>query len=319
MLPPAKDWNGNWFHRLGWRVFPKARALEVSALVKAGKDEYHHQVDWSLAKFEAHNAEESRLISAEFLRAASEASEDLPLLIDVTLKDRRKHGWKHVTYRDVEVVAKKALNPPAAAMRLERLPLPQITKLFSEAVRRDPRAVAHLTKVFPDDDERQRVARYYLSGDPSSEVGILSAPQLAADCVKAIYRDRTGQVGQEARRAVEILISKKAAAGLDVKAGKPGTFLHGGYVKEAHRVGQALFKQFCQVTDLLERFDRSEESLRDSVAGLYPFIDELQEGAEAMPLLTFRGMSARDAAFAILETLLPQRSTLENAMYSRRR
>jgi hypothetical protein len=134
MGEPAYEWKGRWFQRIGWRVFPRTLESDVKELIKRGKDEYRHQRDWSLDQVTSYSNSEARHVVREFLTAARNASEDSPLLLGVRLRDRRRHGWKHVTYDDVKDRANKAISPRAPALRFEKWTKSKRKKIFLQAL-----------------------------------------------------------------------------------------------------------------------------------------------------------------------------------------
>ena len=321
MRVAPQNWKGKWFHRMGWRVYPKARESEVRALIKIQKDEYHHQLEWSLDEIESNSKDESRLIAKEFLKAARDASEDCPLLFGVSLADRRKHSWKHATYGDVKTLAEKAKNPPAGAMRFEGWDVSTIKHLFVEALNRAPQSVALLTCAFPDEQEKLRVARYYMGIGTSKwkGAGIPSAADLAAEYVTTIYREPDSKAARKARRSLEFLLTTKAIKGLPVRPGKPAVFIHKGYLREALFVGKTLFEQVRAVHGLLQRCETEGDSHGRVMSQLYPWIASLREGPEPLTLLDFLPMKPGEAARYMVRTVIGiSPSKLEKILYSPR-
>jgi hypothetical protein len=321
MRRPPENWKGKWFCRMGWRVFPKTRESEVRALIEEQKDEYHHQLEWSLDEIESRSKDESRLIAREFIKAARNASEDCPLLLGASMADKRKHGWKHVTYGDVEILAQRAKNPSAAAMRLESLGVSRIKHLFLEALNRDPQSVAVLTRAFPDQQERQWMASYYMGIGKSKWKGasIPSAADLAAEYVTIIYREPDSEAARKARRSLEFLLTTKAIKGQPVRPGKPTVAIHKRYLKEAVFVGRTLFKQVRAVHRLLGRCETEGDSHGRVMSQLYPWIASLREGSEPLTLLDFLPMKPGEAALYMVRTVIgvsPRK--LEKILYSPR-
>ena len=296
MRPPPENWKGKWFHRMGWRVFPKARESEVRALIALQKDEYHHQVQWSLESLKVDDETRACHKAKEFLAAVTHASNYLPLLFEVGAKNLREHSWKHSTYEQIQDLGRRALNE-GRTIHLNTMKPAARTELLCRAIQRDPEAVAILSHNFPRKSERVQIATLYLGTD---EV-IPSVGDLAAEYMDAIYQIPTSPRAVAARRNLKFLMTKRAVGGFPGKSGRMRKSPHPGYLKDAYLLSQGLFRQMDEVARLAHSKEPGNELRRiNFLKRLYPWLKDIRVDQDPDPLPLLFRMTPAVAGYYIL-------------------
>jgi hypothetical protein len=296
MCPPPENWKGKWFQHIGWRVFPKARESEVRALFTVQKDEYHHQVQWSLENLREDDETKARKKAKEFLAAVTHASHYLPLLFEVSAQNLREHSWKHSTYEQIQDLGRRALDE-ARTIHLNTMKPAARTELLFRAIQKDPEAVAILSHNFPRKSDRVQIAALYLGTDAV----IPSVGDLAGEYMDAIYQVPRSPRAVAARRNLKFLMTKRAVGGIPGKSGRMRKSPHPGYLEDAYLLSQGLFRQMREVAELAHSKERGNELRRISfLKRLYPWLKYIRVDQHPDPLPLLFRMTPAVAAYYIL-------------------
>ena len=286
---PTHDWEGRWFRRLSWWVYPIELEPEVRSRVRALPESFYNaQPEWKLSKLEASSPEEGERMASEFIDAARGAARAFGeftwfLFRDFSHLNRRAHAWKHIASENLEHAGRDVFRPLDREMRLEGMSESDFKDLLSQAKQKELSAVIRLTRLFPYENEIQEAVESYVQEhDLKWNIGDLpTAGDLAKQLVDQMFRE--SDEAKDLRSRLVTLTSDRAVKGSEKSirskargAGRPGKTLHPEPLEILLLMGDALFIQLREVNGLLtgrvDLRERRERFLRDH----YPWLEELR-------------------------------------------
>lgn len=327
MEASGRNWEGQWFRCYGWWVYPVSFESKVRFSIESNRDGYDDQPKWSFGQIKARDLDQAHEVVGEFVQAVRHASYEYcwPLSHALSKAQWQKHSWKHVTYNDLKLAAEDTVRPKIPEMRFHGFDIGSIRRLFVGAFEKNLSAVAFLTHLFPDENEKEAIAKSYLEGfSHAIDVdlkGIPSAGDLASDYVMEMYRDPNSREAEQAREKLEFLISPKSLKGQVRAAGRPYEVLHDESVAIVHRMSAALFRQIREMDRFLARFEVSEDARIPFLVEKLPWISGLRVQEEYdEPLRALLSKHPTEGAPFLAHLVLPHLSpsTIEKAAYKQR-
>jgi hypothetical protein len=184
----------------------------------------------------------------------------------------REHGWKHVSYTDVESFWQDCCyGPESAHNKTEALGDKEVRKLFFDAANHDPEAVGILWTLFPNREDHDEIIETFFWRD-ERPTRIDDPSSVASDLVEKLFARPGSDESQNARKALLKMISVSVSRGTRSGKGRPKTRVARSSLRLLWKMSYSLVRQIVELNDFLGLYKETEKDRPRILLDAYPWI-----------------------------------------------
>jgi len=239
---------------------------------------YNSQPDWHFRDLPINSEKEVRCAADEFLTKVKETSAEF--CWPSNDPDRgcqwRTHGWKHVSYPDMERLWEDHSSGfESATYRVSALGgNNEIRELFLAAANHDAEAVGILWSQLPRLEDHEEIIEYFFL-DSEKPRGVPRPSDIASELVDVIFSRPDSQEANRARSELQKLVSVSVRRGSRSRRGRPKSRIPHDSLRLLWKMGYCLVRQAHEFNNLLLMHKELEKDRLKIIERAYPWINKV--------------------------------------------
>jgi hypothetical protein len=239
---------------------------------------YNSQPVWHLRDLPIDSEKEARCAGDEFLAKVKQTSAEFCWPSNDPDSDCqwRIHGWKHISYPDMEGFWKDHSSgfEPATSRAFALGGGNEIRELFLAAANHDAEAVGIIWAQFPRaEDHTEIIEDFFLSNE---KPGVIPHPSgVASELVDLIFGRPDSEEADRARCELLRLVSLSVRRGSRSRRGRPKSRIPPDSLRLLWKMGYCLVRQVREFNNFLSIYKELERDRLKIILGAYPWINKV--------------------------------------------